>query len=47
MNGLREISPMYEYSLTAYQVVFKNGLEQSKKDNVLPARLRFIIEKLT
>jgi dynein heavy chain len=27
MNGLCEISPMYEYSLTAYQVVFKNGLE--------------------
>jgi len=38
---------MYEYSLTSYLVIFKNGLEQSKKDNVLPARLRLIKEKLT
>ena len=38
---------MYEYALTSYLVVFKNGLEMSKKDNVLPARLRMIKDKLT
>jgi len=47
MSGLSAISGMYEYSLNSYNVIFKNGLEQSKKDNVLPARIRFIIEKLT
>lgn len=47
MTSLSSISSMYEYSLTSYLVVFKGGLEQSKKDNVLPARLRMIKDKLT
>jgi len=47
MTSLSAISSMYEYSLTSYLVVFKNGLELSKKDNVLPARLRMIKDKLT
>jgi dynein heavy chain len=47
MTSLSSISKMYEYSLTSYLVVFKNGLEMSKKDNVLPARLRMIKDKLT
>lgn len=47
MSGLSSISGMYEYSLNSYNVIFRNGLELSKKDNVLPARIRFIIEKLT
>jgi dynein heavy chain len=47
MTSLSSISKMYEYSLTSYLVVFRNGLEMSKKDNVLPARLRMIKDKLT
>jgi dynein heavy chain len=47
LTGLSAISEMYEYSLDAYKTVFLNALETSKKDNVLTARLRFIIEKLT
>ena len=42
LTGLSIISDMYEYSLDAYKTVFQNGLETSKKDNVLTARLRFI-----
>ena len=42
-----ERGEMTEDSLTSYLVIFKNGLEQSKKDNVLPARLRLIKDKLT
>lgn len=45
--GLSEISDMYEYSLNSYMTVFMNGLETSKKDNVLQARLKFITDKLT
>lgn len=47
LTGLSAISEMYEYSLDAYKTVFLNALESSKKDNVLTARLRFIMEKLT
>ena len=35
MQGLSIISEMYEYSLTAYLVVFKNALETARKDNIL------------
>lgn len=45
--GLSEISDMYEYSLNSYMTVFMNALETSKKDNVLQARLKFIMDKLT
>jgi dynein heavy chain, axonemal len=38
---------MYEYSLTAYNGVFRNALRTAKQDNVLPARIRFIKETLT
>jgi dynein heavy chain len=47
LTGLSSINTMYEYSLSSYLVVFINALSTSKKDNVLQARLRFIIEKLT
>jgi dynein heavy chain len=47
MSSLSSISQMYEYSLNSYNTIFKNALETSKKDNVLPARIRFIIERLT
>jgi len=47
MTSLSAISGMYEYSLNSYNTVFKGGLEMSKKDNVLPARLRMIKDKLT
>jgi dynein heavy chain len=35
MSGLSLISEMYEYSLSAYLVVFKNALETARKDNIL------------
>jgi dynein heavy chain len=38
---------MYEYSLNSYMTVFLNALATSKKDNVLQARLRFIMDKVT
>lgn len=47
LTGLSAISQMYEYSLSSYLTVFMNALSTSKKDNVLQARIRFIIEKLT
>jgi dynein heavy chain len=47
LTGLSAISQMYEYSLSSYLTVFTNALSTSKKDNVLQARIRFIIEKLT
>lgn len=47
MQGLSTISEMYEYSLTAYLVVFKNALETARKDNILQNRLRNIKDKLT
>jgi len=47
LTGLSAISDMYENSLDMYRTVFMNAMETSKKDNVLQARLRFIIEKLT
>jgi dynein heavy chain len=47
MTGLSSISQMYEYSLNSYNTIFRSALETSKKDNVLPARIRFIIERLT
>ena len=47
MQGLSIISEMYEYSLTAYLVVFKNALETARKDNILQNRLRNIKDKLT
>jgi dynein heavy chain len=47
MSILSSISSMYEYSLTAYNGVFRNALRTAKQDNVLPARIRFIKETLT
>jgi len=47
LTGLSAISEMYEYSLSSYLTVFNNSLATSKKDNVLQARIRFIIEKMT
>jgi len=47
ISGLFNINEMYEYSLNSYMTVFMNGLETSKKDNVLQARLRFITDKIT
>lgn len=47
MQGLSTISEMYEYSLTAYLVVFKNALETARKDNILQNRLRNIKDRLT
>ena len=47
LTGLSAISDMYENSLDMYRTVFMNAMETSKKDPVLQARLRFIIEKLT
>ena len=47
LTGLSAISDMYENSLDMYRTVFMNAMETSKKDPVLQARLRSIIEKLT
>ncbi len=47
MQGLSAISEMYEYSLSSYLIVFKNALENSRKDNILQARLKNIKDKLT
>jgi dynein heavy chain len=47
IQGLSNISEMYEYSLNAYMVVFMNALNSSKKDNILKNRLRNIKDKLT
>jgi dynein heavy chain len=35
LSNLFNINEMYEYSLNSYMTVFMNGLETSKKDNVL------------
>lgn len=47
MTGLSAINSMYEYSLQSYMVVFNNALKNSKPDNVLTQRLKFIRDKLT
>jgi dynein heavy chain len=47
MCSLSIISQMYEYSLNSYVIVFNNSLRDAKKNPVLEARLRSIINKLT
>jgi len=47
IQGLNNISEMYEYSLNSYMTVFMNALNTSKKDNILQNRLRNIKDKLT
>ena len=47
MVGLSAISEMYEYSLTSYLQVFLIALRDARKDTILEARLRNIIDKLT
>jgi len=47
MNGLGTINEMYQYSLTAFLVVFATSLRTSKPDKNLVHRLRFINHKLT
>lgn len=46
-SGLSSISTMYQYSLTAYLLVFDNSLRDARKDTILENRLRNIIDKLT
>jgi len=38
---------MYQYSLTAYLIVFNNSLKDARKDTILENRLRNIMDKLT
>jgi len=38
---------MYQYSLTAYLMVFNNSLKDARKDTILENRLRNITDKLT
>lgn len=38
---------MYQYSLTAYLLVFNNSLRDARKDTILENRLRNISDKLT
>jgi len=47
IQGLSNISEMYEYSLNSYMTVFMNALNTSKKDNILKNRLKNIKDKLT
>jgi dynein heavy chain len=47
LYGLRNISEMYEYSLSSYMNVFMNGLSTSRKDSILQNRLKNIKDKLT
>lgn len=47
IQGLAQISTMYQYSLAAYMGVFMNALSTSRKDNILNNRLKNIKEKLT
>jgi dynein heavy chain len=47
MVGLASISPMYEFSLESYLDVFVRGLQNSKKDAVVAARVANIIAALT
>jgi hypothetical protein len=47
MVGLANVNKMYEYSLSSFLTVFSNTLATSKKDALLEARLRNIIEATT
>ncbi len=47
MTGLRLISSMYEYSLNAFLIVFRNALDEAKADHILNNRLENIKRKLT
>lgn len=47
IQGLSQISEMYEYSLNSYMAVFLNALNLSKKDSILKNRLKNITDKLT
>ncbi|KAG9396016.1 Dynein heavy chain and region D6 of dynein motor [Carpediemonas membranifera] len=47
MNGLSNISPMYEYSLNSFLEVFINSLRQAEQDPNLQSRLVNIIDTLT
>jgi len=47
MASLSAISNMYEYSLASFLTVFKGSLAHSRRDSVLDARLKNIIDTLT
>lgn len=47
IQGLSQISTMYQYSLAAYMGVFMMALSTSRKDSILNNRLKNIKEKLT
>eukprot|EP01083_Nonionella_stella_P106725 308277_1 len=47
LASLANVSRMYEYSLRAYLMLFTRALEVSKKDAMIPNRLRYIIDALT
>lgn len=47
MSSLRLISPMYEYSLSAFMNVYRNSLDEAKPDTILHNRLENIKRKLT
>lgn len=44
---LRLINPMYEYSLSAFQTIFKRSMIEAKADKILANRLENIRRKLT
>ena len=47
LSSLSEISPMYEFSLSSYLVVFRKALQDSARSNDIDARVVNIIDRLT
>jgi dynein heavy chain len=47
LNDLWQIHPMYQYSLNAFKIVFKNAIAIAEKSEELKERTNFLIDSIT
>lgn len=47
MDGMRNLSPMLEYSLDAFMHTFRVALQEARQDRILENRLKSLTDKVT
>lgn len=47
MDGMRNLSPMLEYSLDAFLHTFRVALREARQDRILENRLKSLVDKVT
>lgn len=47
MDGMRNLSPMLEYSLDAFLHTFQVALKEARPDRILENRLKSLMDKVT